>query len=118
MIPSWLDFNKYLEGDDIFVMVLIYVVQFIAIIINTMAARITKGLWRLGFLVTNAFVVLYFIAYTVRLFVDVEPARWSSFMLGVSIVVWIAGPWTVPAAIVIIESRRIKKFVRKRNSES
>ncbi len=98
---------------DEWVAVLSLVGASVSVVVNWWAAR--SGLFR--FRTVHAAIatisVLYVAGYVWLLFGNVDPARWSSVLRGVSLVAWVV-VWICPACMSIRATRELHAAIRVR----
>jgi hypothetical protein len=84
-----------------------------SVIVNWHAARV--GLFRLRTIhaAIATISVLYVAGYLWLLFGNVDPARWSSTLRGLSLVAWVV-VWIMPAVLSIRTTRELHTAIRKR----
>lgn len=87
-----------------------------SVAVNWQAARV--GLFRLRTIhaAIGTISVLYVAGYLWLLFGNVDPARWSSTLRGLSLVAWLV-VWILPAAISIRATRELHEAIRRRQKE-
>jgi hypothetical protein len=84
-----------------------------SVVANWSAARIGLVRFRTVHAAISTVSILYVAGYLWLLFGDVDPARWSSTLRGLSLVSWVV-VWVMPAAMSVQMNRELHRAIRGR----
>jgi hypothetical protein len=88
-----------------------------SVALNWQAARVGLTRFRTVHAGIATISVLYVAGYLWLLFGNVDPARWSSTLRGLSLVAWVV-VWALPAALSVRMNRELHQAIRKRFDET
>ena len=102
--------------DDVAIAITLAGVMFSAFV-NLKASRVTMGRVRRLFLVSGVLALFYIPAYASALLPRkyLEPADWSSFMLGFSWIVWWGAPWSAFALFALRRDKELRETLDEAN---
>lgn len=113
-----MNLSTHLNGFEEAVAGLNAVLALAAAVVNVHASLKVRTLWsRALFATVGALSGGYVVAYLTLLLGDVDPARWSSLMRGVSLVTW-AAVWISPALKRTRDDAAIERFAASVRDEA
>lgn len=99
-------FNSYLAGIDIFIVILNLIGVAGAIYWNVKASK--NGVFSKTMHKVASLAGVYFVAYCILLFSEINPAHWSSIFRGLAVLVWWY-VWILPARSWYKEGHGVSK---------
>ena len=109
-------FNPHLPVVDAWVIALNLVGVTVSVVVNWWAGR--HGLFRFRPVHSTvaALSLLYVAGYAWLLLTDVEVARWSSVLRGLSLLAWVV-VWIAPAVVSLRASKELHAAIRQRQED-